>query len=262
MPKPLHSKPFDLGAAKAGAPFCGANGEAVRVLIWDRKHPTHPILAIEEDGDQEAVAFAKDGSTAHNYDSIVRQLVMLPLGLIDDKPVFVGDEIELKLFSNLEGGSPWKRVKAEAGWAGTWKDDGEWARWPAPPKVYPETRMTTDYLFESARVSLTEGTLRDIANAALRHAVDAGQVFPLPFDSIMHRMDLSPDAIDKQIGAKLVELGWLSPEARATHDMAVAKAVIFAACQQFDKLANYRGTGIVDRITRLNLTNIIAKVPQ
>lgn len=236
MPKPLHSKPFELGAAKAGAPFSGANGEAVRVLIWDRKHPTHPILAIEEDGDQEAIAFAPDGSTAHNYDSLVRQLVMLPLGLIDGKPVFVGDEI-------LDSGIP--------GVAAPMNRDFTHCTWPAPPKVYPQTGMTGDDLYgvyDQSSSSINEGMVA-VANAALRHAVDAGQVYALPFDSIMHVRDLSPDVIEKQIGAKLVELGWMSPESRATRDMAIAYAVI-------DQLKEDRGLCFRD----VNLTAAIAKV--
>ncbi len=41
MTAPLHTRTFNLEHARAGAPFCCANGEAVEILKWDRKHTAH-----------------------------------------------------------------------------------------------------------------------------------------------------------------------------------------------------------------------------
>lgn len=167
MNKPEFTKPFDVKHAKAGAPFTGEHGEAVRVLIWDRKHPTHPIIAIEEDGEQEAIAFSKDGSTAHNYDSIVRQLVMLPLGFIDGKPVFVGDEY----LGHADFPS-----KAEPKHAGMPFNGCKWP--PAAPK-WPQTTMKNN---ELSRIGLLAETgeieRRLIANAAIAHSCETGALVP------------------------------------------------------------------------------------
>lgn len=226
--KPEFSKPFDLAAAKAGAPFCGANGEAVRVLIWDRKHPTHPILAIEEDGEQEAVAFRADGTTTHRESlGVVSQLVMLPLGMIDGKPVFTGDVLD------FEG----RRCVALA----TGRSFPCCA-WPAPAKVYPEFTGDLDKLRQQYNASIGEEMgrcLLRVANAALRHAIDSGQVV----------------ACDHEV----VVMGRAT---RTAHDMAVARAA-------FDAGARLAGTSGLDPDSRpayfkewggLNLPIIIAAI--
>lgn len=167
--KPEFSKPFNLEHARAGAPFCGIDGEAVRILIWDRKHPTHPIIAIEERGEQEAIAFRADGKAAnHPSLGIVFELVMLPLGFIDGKPVFVGDK-----FTHRDG----EEVTAapmdiKLGFDG--------AHWPVPAKEYPTFDGSVDTLaiVYSQNNNFVESLIR-VANAALRHAIDAGQVVPV-----------------------------------------------------------------------------------
>lgn len=180
MEAPKHTKPFNLEHARAGAPFSCEHGHPIQILAWDRKHPTHPIVGMETDGEQELVAFRVDGTADHGVGFITSRLVMLPLGYIDGKPVFVGDEIEMKCLAGA--GSEWKHVKAQPGWAGTWNDDGTLARWPAPAKQYPVTQM--DYLdlmsaamkTNSSPMSITGSQVISMANAALRHAIDAGQV--------------------------------------------------------------------------------------
>lgn len=48
-------KPFDLEAAKAGAPVCTREGHSVRIVCWDVKDPTYPIIALINDDDHEIV---------------------------------------------------------------------------------------------------------------------------------------------------------------------------------------------------------------
>ena len=44
-------KPFDLEAAKAGAPVCTENGIPVRILCFDRKGSEFPIIALKDNTD-------------------------------------------------------------------------------------------------------------------------------------------------------------------------------------------------------------------
>lgn len=165
MSKPEFSKPFNLEHAKAGAPFAGEHGEAVRVLIWDRKHPTHPIIAIKVDGDQEAVAFRIDGTTDYGHPAVVQRLVMLPLGFIDGKPIFVGDELVYISSGRTTFVEP---------------DDKNFShcRWPALTPAYPVTLMTDGDLvsnyYGGGPVSHEQEyqAWRRIANAAIRHGID------------------------------------------------------------------------------------------
>lgn len=222
-----------MAQAHAGAPFSGVNGEAVRILMWDRKHPTHPILAIEEAGDQEAVAFRVDGTADHRESlGIVGKLVMLPLGLIDGKPVFVGDEIE-------DGGDgDWT-----PGIAHPCNRDFKNCRWPEPAKVYPMTTMTNDDLWTAQRQADSHGfsvdEFRSIADAALRHAIDAGQVVPVsdakpglrphcPYTGkLRDPRDIETDPMGVLV--RHVDEPLRGIEGRATRDLAIAEAVRTAA---------------------------------
>lgn len=57
-----------------------------------------------------------------------------------------------------------------------WVEEDEYRIKPEPPaKVYPETRMTNAELEKSVSCCVHE--LRGAANAALRHAIDSGQVY-------------------------------------------------------------------------------------
>lgn len=208
MPIPQHTRPFNLEHAKAGAPFCGDNGQPIKVFAWDRTHPTHPIVGMETEGEQEVIAFRSNGNADHGIAFITSRLVMTPLGFIDGKPVFVGDEI---LY--LDGVSR----KAEPG------DDlapGNQWRWPAPAPVYPQTRMVEDdYASALNGWMLSTETCCVIANAALRHAIEAKQVL-LPFNGTLingnHVLYGSVEAVD-HFAALLKSLDPRAPT-RAAYD--------------------------------------------
>jgi len=205
MSKPEFSRPFNLEHAKAGAPFSGERGEAVQVIKWDRKHPTHPIIAIEVDGDQEAAAFRIDGTTDHGHPAVVQRLVMLPLGFIDGKPIFVGDELVCISSGRITFVEP---------------DDKNFShcRWPAPTPTYPETQIGEDDLHLAFVSCGPENAtdLKAVANAALRHAIDAGQVVPADASAESVRKAYA----DGQAIAYKHEAG-----GRAARDLAVAVAV-------------------------------------
>lgn len=59
-----------------------------------------------------------------------------------------------------------------------WNNDVEYRIKPTPPaKQYPKTLMSLGEL--SQAMPFRTGDLQDVANAALRHAIDNGQVAPL-----------------------------------------------------------------------------------
>lgn len=90
--KPEHTKPFDLNLAKYGAPYAQRNGFAARIGIWDKKGE-FPLLGLRDDfHGQECVGSWKiNGQNLHCPGQL--DLVMLPLGYCEGKPVFVGDEL-------------------------------------------------------------------------------------------------------------------------------------------------------------------------
>lgn len=163
MTAPIHTRPFNSDHAKAGAPYCCRNGEEATVLKWDCRDSEFPLGGVFG-GQDDATNWNAQGvynrSLKAEYD-----LVMLPLGTIDGKPVFVGDE-----FVNDDG----ENVKGHPLHSGAVSSR---CRWPAPAKVHPETTMT--YEEAEAAWGAQPGfstSLIAIANAALRHAIDAGQV--------------------------------------------------------------------------------------
>ena len=183
MSKPEFSRAFNLEHAKAGAPFSGDHGEIVQVLKWDRKHPTHPIIAIEVDGDQEAVAFRADGTTDHGNPAIVQRIVMLPLGFIDGKPAFVGDELIFISSGRTTFVEPDDKCLSHC-------------RWPISKLDYPTTQMKLEDFDAALSKSgshecISARAACAIANAALRHAIDAGQVVlpdSAPSDKLLMKM--------------------------------------------------------------------------
>lgn len=170
--EPSHTRPFNAEHARAGAPYATRGGLDATILKWDGRSKESPLIGVYGpndasndwgfDGFSHAV-----GHTKNDYD-----LVMTPLGMIDGKPVFVGDTIKstdcmptpAAVGMNFGNGSTW--------------------RWPAPAPVYPETKMTDEELqiaFNGNRFSGLfpppfDWCARFLANAALRHAIDAGQL--------------------------------------------------------------------------------------
>ena len=91
MTTPIHTRPFCLADAKAGAPYCCRDGSAVQVFKWDcRGRAVLAGIVSAWDGDHSALW--SDGGDEVDFTEY--DLVMLPLGYIDGKPVFVGDRLE------------------------------------------------------------------------------------------------------------------------------------------------------------------------
>lgn len=171
--KPEFSKPFNMEHARAGAPFCLRGGGPATVLKWDGRRKGEPLIGFRTEQDIPS-SWSAGGVYFSDCLEGPDDLVMLPLGLIGGKPVFVGDQVVnaggaiTTAFVGIDLTSP------PLAW-----------RWPAPTKAYPTTSMTFDELAIVHNAQLDSKpnefarSVRAVANAALRHAVDAGQVVPV-----------------------------------------------------------------------------------
>jgi hypothetical protein len=195
MNAPKDTRPFCLADAKAGAPYACRDGSKAEVLKWDAQGgPFNLIGYTRHNGSEVPESWTKLGCASARGESRA-DLVMLPLGYLDGKPVFVGDKI-----INAYGFEVAVPVHSR---------DFDGCRWPAPAKQYPVTGMSEPELQDAVSIpdQSVLGRARNIANAALRHAIDSGQ---LP----------TKEAYD-QLRADL-----LAAEARnAARDMAIAEAV-------------------------------------
>jgi hypothetical protein len=87
--KPEHTKPFDLKAAKAGAPYCCRDGQSATILKWDGRHAGYPLIGIygEEDATMDWATDGRYGNSTRDH----LDLVMIPIGFRDGTPVWWGD---------------------------------------------------------------------------------------------------------------------------------------------------------------------------
>lgn len=171
MTEKKDSRPFDLKAAKAGAPLM-ARDSPIRVefvaqvekaapnqclvFLWGQQITVRGVDALYSN-----MAYRGPGDCEHPND-----ILMAPLGWIDRKPVFVGDAII------SESHQPYI---VHAG------HEYDWAKysWPAPAVVYPETLMSGQDLhdaYTNCKSPDIKCSFKAAGNAAIRHAIDAGQV--------------------------------------------------------------------------------------
>ena len=232
--KPEFSKPFDAHHARQGAPFSCADGTAAAILKWDLRGGPCQIAGTYEDGQfgDELIRWTEDG-TPHQLAGTAKTLVMLPLGLIDGKPVFVGDELVDPTGATFTPGP---------GNAGHLSG----CRWPAPAKAYPKTTMTGADLISATGTGewIDHSVIASIANAALRHAVDTGQVMAV--DDV--ELAKSKSYLD---GVHAVHA-----PSRAARDMLVAKAIRDVCMAKVDKFHNRAAQELfsVDLLSIINAT--------
>jgi hypothetical protein len=226
MKEANNTRPFNLEHAKAGAPYSCRDGDVATVLKWDVRNEEYPIVGVVYDTDK-LCSWTSAGNHLVNSVPHSLDLVMLPLGYIDGKPVFVGDDLEFdgKLYLAQPSDKNFST-----------------SRWPSPAKVYPKSKMTMDEINNACSALSPDfycHPLRSIANAALRHAIDAGQV-------------VVPNGLEtfRAIG-----------RARASRDMAIAEAVRDACRNKFaGGNADISAATAYGRISNIALANIIAKV--
>lgn len=72
-------KPFDLEAAKAGKPVCTRGGRNARIICFDVKWATHPIIALIEEGEGERIcSYMPNGRRYEGEEEWIYDLMMLP----------------------------------------------------------------------------------------------------------------------------------------------------------------------------------------
>ena len=155
--KPMHSKPFDIAHAQAGAPFSFDDGESAEIIAWSR---SGAMSLVSMKGQHQSLVLSRVDGTSGG----MATLVMLPIGEIANLPVFVGDKCigydGAPFVATARMGSDWSHFS-----------------WPAPAKVYPKTLMSAELLESYCHGSGgSTASLFRIANAAICHAIDAGQV--------------------------------------------------------------------------------------
>jgi hypothetical protein len=87
-------KEFNLEHARAGAPYCQRNGLSACIGIWDVKG-NYQLAGVKSCDNKIEVSssWTNDGRFHKDATVYADDLVMLPLGYCEGKPVFVGDEI-------------------------------------------------------------------------------------------------------------------------------------------------------------------------
>jgi hypothetical protein len=221
------TKPFNLEHAKAGAPYACISGSTAVILKWDAVNEKFPLIGYVTEYNSDYIeSWGADG-IADFASAQGRDLVMTPLGHIDGKPVFVGDKVV------NQHGVECSVVAHDRGFSD--------CRWPAPAKQYPVTKISAFDLhveYVKALGGVDEGHAA-VANAALRHAIDNGQVVTI--DDYRAVCSLHDKAFND----------------RAARDMAIAETVQQKA---FDAVRNATQGFECMNINSLNLAAIIASV--
>lgn len=92
--KPEHTKEFNAGHAQAGAPYAQRNGLEAEVGLWNIPGEYQLVgVRTTHTGMKLATMWTHAGTFNLRRDVMCEDLVMLPLGYCEGKPVFVGDEL-------------------------------------------------------------------------------------------------------------------------------------------------------------------------
>ena len=196
MSKPEFSKPFNISDTKVGAPYCCRDGQQAEILKWDCNHKCFPLIGVVcENTYHYPESWTISGEQASDEElerRPGRDLVMLPIGMCQSKPVFMGDELVTRVGVNFV---------VEAKHIG---DLDEENTWPVPELDYPTTQMKLEDFDAALSKSgshecISARAACAIANAALRHAIDAGQV-------VLPSAAVSDDLLMKVAKAVMIEM--------------------------------------------------------
>jgi hypothetical protein len=235
MSKPEFSKSFNAEHAKAGAPYCCSDGKEATVLKWDARWNEFPIIGVIGTDDR-MTSWTSSGRYHSDANDSQTDLVMLPLGMIDGKPVFVGDPFIDGMGNNAVAQANYKNFAG--------------SKWPPAAKAYPVTQMPQIHLVQIHQDILNapgpgggrHAAAVGVANAALRHAVDNGYLVTLEEARAAYKKGY------------IAGDGHAEKE-RAARDMAVAEAVRSSAAWlvagHFDDV----------KIMKMDVAAIIAGMP-
>lgn len=164
-----HTRPYNHEHAQKGAPIGLRNGGEVKIL-----HVTpEKLIGMERQFGADHVWGAcewgldgryiqDDGNTVERWD-----IVMLPLGLIDGRPMFVGDDMRDRWGNKITA------------YVGMGDDPAHWF-WPSDEQKYPQTSLSDAELLAALNIS-DQGVVpraRAIANAAIVRVIQDGMVVP------------------------------------------------------------------------------------
>jgi hypothetical protein len=162
-------KPFNIEHAKAGAPYGYLDGTTAEILKFDILGP-YPILSIWNS--QFTFKHLPDGSVEKGSSKSTNNLVMIPLGYCERKPVFVGDKLfyphtKENYIVNPNSITNFSHFR----WFVEQKEEIE----------YPKSKMSDTELYDlynTDRITkkLICDSLRLIANAAIERAIIDKQV--------------------------------------------------------------------------------------
>lgn len=160
-----YTRPFDIAAAMDGAPYCCRNGAKATVLKWEARGLL-PLIGYIDGGVYGESACSWSNLGFHTTEN-EKSLLMTPLFYLEDKPVFVGDELEFYMMCDGSGEWVSKTVVVKDRFL-----ENE-MRWPKPKTVY-ETSLTDEELNDLWVCSTRQHRvyyvklLRKTANAAIR----------------------------------------------------------------------------------------------
>lgn len=178
--KPAEVRPFNAHDAHNGAPYSTRSGKPADILLWTARDPLYPIVGVVGDDDVPMRWRADGGFGASAGKQYAEDLVMTPLGMVDDKPFFCGDVLLSAIGSKFKA-----EPRDQDGAVHLW-------RWPAPEVVKPEYTASTisDAALHDAwgRAHMGRQTIsfrfdggiaRAVADASLRHALETQAVVPM-----------------------------------------------------------------------------------
>lgn len=239
MSKPEFTRPFNVEHAEDGAPIGMKCDQPAKFLAFvEDANPACCVIILEPTRNNIISTRHKSGQTNENHGRQENpyDLVMLPLGMIDGKPVFVGDELTDPTGAAFSPGP---------------RDSGHLAgcRWPAPARAYPETTLSPDHLRAAYNQDMggpANAALLRTANAALRHAIDTGQVFSK--EHVNSVVESTAEAVKAELSG------------RKARDLAIAKAVLKTCLYMCKPIG---GSVQMSRaLESIDLYAIIASVPK
>lgn len=253
MRKPEFSRPFNILDAKAGAPYCCRDGRTAQVLKWDRNVSDYPMMGVVGKSDDPrtwtATGSATYGAHGEEYDC---DLVMLPLGFIDGKPVFMGDEL-ITRFGD--------KFVVEAKHIGDLDEENTW------PPSYPVTQMRLEdfdaaIIASGSKECISASAACAIANAALRHAIDNGYLLDPREMPQTISIKASPEDVQRimsgDTGRESIQYVPTNDPARdVERDLAIAEA---AAKAVYNKVYQFGSHRVAYCDLRLDLPAIISSV--
>lgn len=155
-------KPFNLADAKAGHPVQTRDGQPAAILKFGARNCSkynHFGVATLLNLEEVPAQWNDDGKAWSGGDE---DLVMAPIGTIDNKPVYPGDMISVR------GGEPFPAPYGPGAPMVEW-DRASW------PVVRPVTQMTLGEL-HAAETSVpgVRSSVYAVANAAIAHGIEHG----------------------------------------------------------------------------------------